>query len=168
MSTPALAFTFQEMLAAQQVEFAKWEHWLLQQPASLLDLPLDAAKGEDLRSVLSHIFVVELYFGQSLNDRRDFNAPVDDLLSLPSQTFDDLFAVHQRGVALLEQWAANATLEDTAKILVRGELRVSKKKCFIQVMEHTVRHFAQTAMALRQTGHPTDWLHDFIFNSSML
>ena len=168
MSTTALAFTFSEMIAAQEVELARWEQWFLNQPATLLDLPLDLAKGENLRSVLFHVFVVELYYGEPLNDLRDANAPVADLATLPRESFDDIFAVHRRGFGLLKQWVEHATPEDAAKVLVRGDFRVSKKKCFIQVMEHTVRHFAQLAVALRQAGHPTDWMHDFIVNPSML
>jgi uncharacterized damage-inducible protein DinB len=34
-------------------------------------------------------------------------------------------------------------------------------------MEHNVRHFAQLAVALRVAGHPTDWMHDILFNPSM-
>ncbi len=60
----ALAFTFPEMLAAQEIELAKWEQWFLNQPASLLDLHVDMAKAEDLRSVLFHIFIVEVAYGE--------------------------------------------------------------------------------------------------------
>jgi uncharacterized damage-inducible protein DinB len=167
MSSTVLAFTFPEMIAAQEVELAKWEQWFLKQPPSLLDLPLDLAKGKELRSILFHVVFVELYFGQSLNDLRKWDGPREDLLQLPHETFAELFEIHHRGLALLKQWAEHATPEDADKILVRGELRASKKKCFIQVMEHTVRHFAQLAVALRQAGHPTDWMHDFLFNPSM-
>jgi uncharacterized damage-inducible protein DinB len=167
MSTTILAFTFQEMLAAQQIELAKWEQWLVKQPATLLDLHLDLAKSDDLRSVLFHIFRVELLFSEALNGLRDPDAPMADLLALPKETVADLFAVHHRAFALLKKWNEHATTEDAAKIIARGELRASKKKCFIQVIEHTVRHLAQLAVALRQAGHPTDWMHDFIVNPSM-
>ncbi len=167
MSSSALAFTFPEMFAAQELEMARWEEWFLQQPSSLLDLQLDLARGQDLRSVLFHIFLVELSFGEALNDLRDPNASRADLLALPHGTFNELFAIHHRAFALLKQWMERATPEDAAKLFIRGELRVSRKKCFIQVMEHGVRHFAQLAVALRQAGHPTDWVHDFLFNPSM-
>ena len=167
MSTSTLAFTFPEMLAAQDVELGRWEEWFLQQSATLLDLQLDIAKAKDLRSALFHIFLVELSFGEALNELRDPNASRADLLALPHGTFDELFAIHHRAFSLLKQWVERATPEDAAKLFVRGELRVSRRKCFIQVMEHTVRHFAQLAVALRQAGHPTDWMHDFLFNPSM-
>ena len=167
MPNSALVFTFPEMLAAQDIEIGRWKEWFLQQPATLLDLPIDIAKGADLRSALFHMFLVELSFSQALNDLRDPNASRADLLALPHATFDELFAIHQQAVTLLKQWAERATPEDAAKLFVRGELRVSRKKCFIQVMEHNIRHFAQLAVALRQAGHPTDWMHDFIFNPSM-
>jgi uncharacterized damage-inducible protein DinB len=167
MSTTALAFTFPEMLAAQQVELAKWEEWFLNQPATLLDLPLDLAKGEDLRAALFHIFRVELMFGEALNGLRDPNASQADILALPRETVADLFALHHRAFGLLQQWVAHATPEDAARIFARGEIRASYKKAFIQTMEHTLRHFAQIAAALRKAGHPTGWNHDFILNPSM-
>ena len=167
MSTSALAFTFPEMLAAQDVELGRWKEWFLQQPETLLNLPLDIAKAKDLRSALFHIFLVELSFAEAINELRDPNASRADLLALPHGTFDELFAIHHRAFSLLKQWVERATPEDAAKLFVRGELRVTRKKCFIQVMEHTVRHFAQLAVALRQAGHPTDWMHDFLFNPSM-
>jgi len=167
LSTSALAFTFPEMLAAQDVELGRWKEWFLQQPETLLNLPLDIAKAKDLRSALFHIFLVELSFAEAINELRDPNASRADLLALPHGTFDELFAIHHRAFSLLKQWVERATPEDAAKLFVRGELRVTRKKCFIQVMEHTVRHFAQLAVALRQAGHPTDWMHDFLFNPSM-
>ena len=167
MSATELAFTFQEMIAAQEVELAKWEQWMLRQPPTLLDLPVDIAKGEDLRTALFHIFLVETVFGEALNELRDPNSSPADLYALPHQTVADLFAIHHRGFDLLKKWAGLATPEDAAKIFVRGEIRATRKKCFIQVMEHNVRHFAQLAVALRKAGHATDWMHDFIVNPSM-
>jgi uncharacterized damage-inducible protein DinB len=167
MPASALAFTFPEMLAAHEIELGRWKKWFQQQPATLLDLPLDVAKAKDLRSALFHIFLVELSFAEALNELRDPNASRADLLALPHQTFEDLFTIQHNGFSLLEQWVERSTPEDAAKLFIRGELRVSRKKCFIQVMEHTVRHLAQLAMALRQAGHPTDWMHDFLFNPSM-
>jgi uncharacterized damage-inducible protein DinB len=167
MASSALAYTFPEMIAAQEIEVDRWEQWFLKQPSTLLDLHLDLAKGQELRSALFHIFLVEVNFGESLNELRDPNNPIDDLFALPHQTFAELFAMHRRGLGLLKQWAGQATPEDAAKLFIRGELRATRKKCFIQVMEHNVRHFAQLAVALRKAGHPTDWVHDFIRNPSM-
>jgi uncharacterized damage-inducible protein DinB len=167
MSVPELAFTFQEMIAAQEIELAKWKQWLLRQPPALLDLPMDAAKGADLRSALFHIFMIEVIFGEALNELRDPNDSPAAIFALPKQSVDDLFAVHDRGFALLKQWASRATPEDAAKLFVRREIRATRKKCFIQVMEHNVRRFAQLAMALRKAGHPTDWMHDILVNPSM-
>jgi uncharacterized damage-inducible protein DinB len=166
MST-ALAFTFSEMLAAQEVEMGRWQQWFREQPATLLDVPIDLAKAKDLRSVLFHVFLVELSFAESLNELRDPNGSRADLLAKPHETFDELFAIHQRAFTLLAQWVERATPEDAAKLFIRGELRVSRRKCFIQVMEHTVRHFAQLAVALRQAGRPTDWMHDILFNPAI-
>lgn len=166
-TTTPFAFTFQEMLAAQDVELGRWEQWFLQQPATLLDLHLDIAKADNLRSALFHIFLVELSFAEALNELRDPNASRADLLALPHENFGDLFAIHHRAFSLLKQWVEHATPEDAAILFVRGQLRVTRRKCFIQVMEHTVRHFAQLAVALRQAGHPTDWMHDILFNSAL-
>jgi uncharacterized damage-inducible protein DinB len=167
MSTSTLAFTFPEMLAAQDVELGRWEEWFRRQPATLLYLPLDIAKSKDLRSMLFHVFLVELSFAESMNELRDPNASRADLLALPHESFDELFAIHHRAISLLRQWVERATPEDAAKLFVRGELRATRRKCFIQVMEHSMRHLAQLAVALRQAGHPTDWMHDFLFNPSM-
>jgi uncharacterized damage-inducible protein DinB len=155
------------MIAAQEVEMAKWEKWLLAQPSSLLELPMDIAKGGDLRTALFHIFVVEVIFGESLNGLRDPNSSPSSLFALPRHTVPDLFNVHYRGFALLRQWAEHATPEDAARVFERGDVRASYRKCFIQVMEHNTRHFAQIAVALRKAGHPTDWIHDILFNSFM-
>jgi hypothetical protein len=120
MSDAALAFTFSEMIAAQEVELAKWEQWFLRQPASLLDLSIDLAKSEDLRSVLFHIFVVETYYAEPLNGSKriprfqekmlhpsdgTYGAPLRSIGrgSAPSRTPDGLDArLHRESVDAVE------------------------------------------------------------------
>ena len=161
------AFTFAEMLAAQEYELGKWEQWLRQQPEPLLDQSVDFAKGETLRDALFHIFVVEQLYGACLHGLLDPNASPKSLFELPHQSWDELFAIHHYGFGLLKDWAAQATAADLKKTFSRGEIRASYRKCFLQVLEHNTRHLAQLAVALRQAGHATDWPHDLIFNPTL-
>ncbi len=38
---------------------------------------------------------------------------------------------------------------------------------FDEMLRHSMRHWAQLAMALRERGVEQDWKHDFIFTETM-
>ncbi|HUO59147.1 MAG TPA: DinB family protein [Candidatus Acidoferrales bacterium] len=161
-TTAVAAFTFEEMLAANHAEAARWYEWLKRQPPELLNLGAPIARGETVRTLLLHIWGVELRYSDGVADRTP-----TDITRMANYSLDELYALHTRAVASFRQWLATATPEDLGQILENKWFRATKKKCFLQAMEHGVRHFAQLAVVLRQAGHPTDWGHDIIFNPAI-
>src|SRR5438874_2703066 len=47
------------------------------------------------------------------------------------------------------------------------QVKPTRRKCFIHVVVHSTRHWAQLATALRAAGHAQDWQHDLIFTTAI-
>ncbi|HVP65394.1 MAG TPA: DinB family protein [candidate division Zixibacteria bacterium] len=156
------AFTFEEMLAANEAETTRWYEWLKKQPPELLDVAAPIASSETVRTILLHIWGVELRYSDGVADRTP-----TDITGMTNYSLDELYALHTRAMQNFREWLATATPELLGQILENKWFRASKRKCFLQAMEHGIRHFAQLAVVLRQAGHPTDWGHDIIFNPAI-
>jgi len=164
--TPVAAFTFTEMIDADAAECARWLAYFQKNP-ELLDLATPIAGADSLRGLLLHIHGVQLRYAEWLLD-----LPKTDALQLPHQTPDELFAIGDRARELLRKFVAFATEEELAHVIEfhRGDfhLRCTKRKAFIHgTLMHSDRHWAQVASSVREAGHPTDWIHDFVFSPAM-
>jgi uncharacterized damage-inducible protein DinB len=164
---PAATFTLTEMLAANEAETEHWLQWFQRQSSGTLDLPTSIAGAGTVRHLLLHIFAVELRYAERLLDRE--TTPYE---SLPTATVNDLFGIGERGRRLFREFLSKATSEELSRVIefptrTAGTLKASKRKCFIHANLHSVRHWAQMAVLLREAGHKTDWFHDFLFSPVM-
>jgi uncharacterized damage-inducible protein DinB len=155
-------FTFEEMLAVNEAETTRWHEWLKKQPPELLDLAAPIARSETVRTLLLHIWGVELRYSDGVADRTP-----TDITGMTDYGLDELYGLHTRAMQNFREWLTTATPEVLSQVLENKWFQASKKKCFLQAMEHGVRHFAQLAVVLRQAGHATDWGHDIIFNPAI-
>lgn len=164
---PFAGVSFEELLHAHDVEMNRWHQWFLQQPAVLLNTPTSIAKAGDLRTLLLHVVAVQLRYAEWLHDIH----ATTDVMTLPHESADQLFAIGQQASGMIHTWVQNAGPEELSKVIEyrRGDfvLRATKRKAFLQVIFHTSHHFAQIAVLVREAGHPTDWIHDFIFSPAM-
>ncbi len=161
------AVSFEELLRADEIEGTRWREWFAKQPDMLLDSPTDIAGAGNLRSLLMHVVGVQQRYAEWLTE-----TPLTlNGTTAPHHTAADIFAISDRSRALLWQWLSTATPEELSKVVEyrRGEfyLRATKRKAFLQVMFHNMHHFGQIATLVRDAGHPTDWIHDFIFSPVM-
>lgn len=166
MSTGISAISLGELLAYDEHEVTRWHEWFRRQPAEILDLKTEIASAGDLRTLLLHVFGVQLRYAEWLNDDKR-----TDAINLPHDTVEELFAIGTRSRALLAQFVAKTTPEDLAVVLTyeRGNFKMSatKRKCFLQSVLHGDRHWAQVAVLVREAGYKTDWIHDFIMTPAM-
>lgn len=166
-SAPGLAaLTYAELLNHNDEETGRWRAWFSAHP-EMLDAKLELAMMHDVRGVLFHIFLVELRYGDRLQERPEVPAE-----SLARNTVDELFAIGETARSKFREFMAGATEADwnkkiSFKTLSVGEMSASKRKCFVHALMHSMRHWAQLATALRQQGTKADWHHDFMFSKAM-
>jgi uncharacterized damage-inducible protein DinB len=159
--------SFLDLLAANAEESQRWRSYFERQPASVLEIPSAIAKAGTVRGLLLHIFAVELRYAERLLD-----LPVTAYEELPTESVAALFGVGDRARDLYRQFIAQATPGDYAVVQEfptrsAGVLRASKRKMLVHALLHSVRHWAQLAVLLRESGYPTDWQHDFLMSSVM-
>ena len=154
---------FSELLAYNEEEAGRWQHFFREHPAAL-DAPCDVANTGSVRKLVLHVFMTELYFANLLT-----GAPNSGLDQLPCGTLDELFAVHAEAHRKLQEFLGKAGQEQWEEILPLGfrDLKASRRKMFAQAMLHGVNHRAQLATVLRQQGFQQDWVHDLILSSAM-
>lgn len=164
MSAPAL--TCDELLLHNEQETAKWRDFFDTYPETL-GLPAEFANMHEVRGVLLHVFAVELIYAERI---AGIPRPRLDYADFPSAGLDELFSNHDRALAHLRDFLARATPADWDSVITfdtktSGTLRGSRRKCFVHLFLHSVRHWAQLATFLRESGFKQDWGHDFIFSN---
>ena len=87
---------------------------------------------------------------------------------LDRSTVAGIFAIGAEAQPKLRAFADSATEEQLARRyqLTAGSgqtMAGSGRKFLLHVLMHSIRHWAQVAVLLRQQGHATDWQHDFVF-----
>lgn len=162
------AITCEELLLHNQQETAKWRDFFDTYPETL-GLPAEFAQMHDVKGVLLHIVAVELIYAERV---AGIPRPRLDLADFPSATLDDLFSNHERALQLLREFMARGAGADwdtelTFPTKTYGTLQGTKRKCFVHLMLHSVRHWAQLATFLRESGFKQDWQHDFLFSNAM-
>jgi uncharacterized damage-inducible protein DinB len=167
MSSNLAQISFGELLAANEAETRKWRKWFDEQPASVLDVPLSIALAKNVREFLLHIFAVELRYAERLK-----GLPITAYETLPTETVADLFGIGERAGVMYREYLATVTDADLATVIefptrTAGIIRASKRKIFLHAMLHGVRHWAQLATALRESGYPTNWGKDFLYSEVM-
>ncbi len=158
--------TLAELLADNEASTAKWQAWFAVNPTAL-DAPCDIYNSGSVRGFLRHIFAVELRHSQRLLGRE-----VTAYEAMPLGSLNDLFAIHTQAIGNLGEFLArssDATLgeEITIQTISAGTLHASRRKLFVHVMLHSIRHWAQMATHLRTHGYATDWAKDFLFSEAM-
>ena len=156
-----------ELLRHNQEETEHWRQFFAAAPAAL-DVPMDMADMKTARGAVLHIFVVEQLYAERLTGISREKLSYDDF---PADSLEQLFGYHDRALERLRelldtyseaQW--DEPIEFRARVM---SITASRRKMFAHVFLHSMRHWAQAAMVLRQNGFPQDWQHDFIFTQVM-
>ena len=161
-SQPVL--TFAELLAADEYEVERW-HKHFQAHPDLFDRPTQIAGAGTLGGLIHHITAVQYMYACWLLD-----LPMPDIEEFPKD-IEGCFRIAAQARDHLANFISRATPEELGKILEYREgdfyLRCTKRKAFVQTVLHGDRHWAQVAVAVREAGHATDWIHDFVFSPAM-
>lgn len=158
--------TFAELLDDNDASTTKWQTWFVGNPMAL-DAGCDIYNSETVRGFLKHIFAVELRHSQRLCGQE---VVAYDSISVGS--LEDLFAVHAQAIENLRHFLAsanNASLNEVIELqtVSAGTLHASRRKLFVHVLLHSLRHWAQMSTHLREQGYKTGWPKDFLFSEAM-
>jgi uncharacterized damage-inducible protein DinB len=165
MSAPGI--TLVELVNDNEASAEKWRNWFTANP-SALELPCSIYDSGTVRGLLKHIFAVELRHSQRLMDH-----PVTAYDAIPAGALELLFDVHEQAMRNLRQFLAGAnmtTLEEIIRLqtVSAGTLQASRRKLFVHIMFHSMRHWAQLSTVLREAGFKTEWYKDFLFSDAIV
>ena len=161
--TPGISFA--ELLDWIGNETNAYEHWFATRPAAAWMVSVGMGRTATVRELLFHVYVVDLRYSQRLHQM-----PVSSYADEAVENAQALFALARRGQDRL-RLALDGSVDLTKVIefqtLSAGTLRASGRKILAHTLTHHIRHLAQVATALRQHGHPTDWMHDLLMSDAL-
>lgn len=158
---PSIAFG--DLLAYTDYLAQRWLNYFKQNPAAF-DIDIGGKTGR-LRDLVTHIFQVENFFAALLlKDGAGSMAPPP---KMEAPNLDDLGRLHQEAHQKLAGYIAAANDERLKKTRTLGPVTVSERKILAQTVLHSVHHWAQVAMEVRQAGFPTEKPQDIIASPVM-
>jgi uncharacterized damage-inducible protein DinB len=166
IAQPADAVSFSELLGYAEEEWRRWRAWL-EAHREALDVPIDIAGAKQARDLVKHIVLVDARYGEWL-----LGEPLTAPDALDGLSADDLFSAGDRAYRLFHRLLDTTSAAQWAEALAFPKplehLHPTRRKCFIHVLVHSTRHWAQLATALRAAGQPTDWQHDLVLSPAIV
>lgn len=143
-------------------ETERWRAWFESAPPEVLELPLGPGAEGTVRTLVKHVFAVELRYAQRL-----LGEPVSAYEELADGTVAELWAIHAAAAALRDRYLRQATPEALDRVLVSDTRRLGRIESrahtvVVHTFIHGIRHWAQIAAVLRAHGHGGLWEHDWI------
>lgn len=160
MSDGEPAIAFRDLLAYTDFLAQRWLNYFKQNPAAL-DVDVGGRTGT-LRQLLVHIFEVERFFAGRL-----LQETASPRQKLESPSLDELRRLHEEAHEKLERYISSTTEELLRQTQTMGPTTASNRKILAQTVLHSVHHWAQVAMEVRQAGFPTDKPQDIIISPVM-
>jgi uncharacterized damage-inducible protein DinB len=159
MSVSEAGISFRELLAYTDYLANRWLDYFRVNPGAL-DINVGGKTG-NLRELVKHIFVVEQFFADRLLGK-------EPPAKLEFLTLGDLEQRHRTAHAQLLDYAATASHEDLQAMQSFGPVsKSSNRKILAQTVLHSVHHWAQIAMEVRQAGFPVGKPQDIIITDVM-
>lgn len=159
MTNPEPAISFRTLLAYTDFLAHRWIKYFQQHPAAL-EVNIGGKTGS-LRGLVSHIFQVEEFFaGRLLQEGLAAQKP-------ESPTLEELERRHEEAQEKLTRYIDSASEEELRRTQTLGQTTASNRKILTQTVLHSIHHWAQVAMEVRQAGFPTERPQDIIITDVM-
>jgi len=165
MSTTEPAITFREMLAYTDFLAQRWLDYFKKNEAALAVNV--GGRCPTLRDLVGHIFQVELFFANLLAQAASAPPPTGRPPNLESPSLETLQRMHREAHEKLSGYIASASEETLRQSRTMGPTTASNRKILAQATLHSVHHWAQVAMEVRQAGLPTQPPQDIIISPAM-
>jgi uncharacterized damage-inducible protein DinB len=154
--------TFDELLAYTDEEREKWQPWFAARRSALAAPLQPGGRFPTVFSLLDHIFLVEARHLARLE-----RAPIPAQSGVAHGDLEGLFAYAAAVRARLQAFAASLGDEDasTARTfeVQSGAFTMTPRKLLLHIAVHETRHWAQIALAVRQTGLEPPGEHDLFY-----
>ena len=119
-----------------------------------------------MRDLVGHIFQVEQFFADLLL-QEGAGATRRPPAITEKMELDDLGRMHQDAHQKLERYIGSVNDEGLERTRTLGPVTVSDRKTLTQIVLHSVHHWAQVAMEVRQAGFPAEKPQDIIASPVM-
>ncbi|HEX3966724.1 MAG TPA: DinB family protein [Edaphobacter sp.] len=158
MTQPALSA--EEVIAWNEQTATGWRQLLANHP-ELLNQPCDIAGTKTVAELLQHIVAAQLRYAERLAD-----LPMTDYASIPFDSVESIYAVHDRAIKILRQLITsdidwNESIDYVTRSM--GSLRSDRKTILFHALLHGIRHYAQLASLIRQCGVKPGQPMDYLF-----
>lgn len=163
----ARVLEFSTLAAYVEHETERWRQWFEAAPPEVLDLPLGQWADGTIRTLVKHIFAVELRYAQRLA-----GSPVSGYEQLADDTVEQLWRIHRTANSVRGRYLEGASAEALNRVLVSetrklGRIESRAHTVLGHSLIHGIRHWAQIAMVLREHGHGGLWEHDWLLNPAV-
>ena|ERR1700686_1568934 len=158
---PSVAFA--DLLAYTDYLAQRWLTYF-NQHSKALDIDVGGRTGT-LHDLVAHIFQVELFFADLLLQKGAGSMAPPAKGDAPS--LEELQRMHHAAHQKLRQCIDSANEETLQQTRTLGPVTVSERKVLAQAVLHSVHHWAQVAMEVRQAGFPTEKPQDIIASPVM-
>jgi uncharacterized damage-inducible protein DinB len=160
-----LTLTLNELLLYTEEEREKWRAWLLAHPDALGLQMQPGGRFDTVGALVDHIFLVEV---RHLARLRHEDVPSASGVAMD---VDALFAYAGNGRRGLHDYLA--TLGDADAAVARtftvqsGTFAMTPRKLLFHMALHETRHWAQIALAVRQSGQEPPGNHDLFYSQAL-
>ena len=161
MHEPSLSF--RELLAYTDYLAQRWLNYF-RQNAKALEIRV-GGRTPTLRDLVTHIFQVEEFFSRFLfqEDMKPTGRPAQ----MEAKNLEELERMHREAHENLTRYIGSANQEQLEKMRTMGPVTASNRKILAQTTLHSVHHWAQVAMKVREAGFPTERPQDIIASPVM-
>jgi uncharacterized damage-inducible protein DinB len=155
--------SFRELVDYTDYLAQRWLKYFNENPGAL-DVNVGGKTGT-IRDLAAHIFQVEQFFADLLlQEGKGSMAPPP---KMEGPAVGELARIHRETHQKLEQYISSAGEERLEKTRTLGPVTVSERKILAQAVLHSVHHWAQVAMEVRQAGFPAAKPQDIIASPVM-
>lgn len=158
---PSLAFA--DLLAYTDYLAQRWLNYFERNPAAL-EINV-GGRAETVGGLVTHIFQVENFFADLLLQEGAGGTARPAQIS--GASVEELQSMHQQAHKKLAQYIESASEERLQRMRTLGPVTVSERKTLAQAVLHSVHHWAQVAIEIRQAGFPTETPQDIIASPVM-
>jgi uncharacterized damage-inducible protein DinB len=162
MSDQAPSLAFADLLAYTDYLAQRWLSYFERNPAAL---EINVGGRAGTVGLVTHIFQVENFFADLL--LQEGAAGTGRPAQMANQSLEELRDMHQQANKKLKQYIASTSEEMLQRTRTLGPVTVSERKTLAQAVLHSVHHWAQVAMEVRQAGFPSETPQDIIASPVM-
>ncbi len=160
------ALTYKALLELTSTERHRWHAWFIEHPKAWA-APFATGRMATISGLVQHIFGVELRYVQRLLDQ-----DVTNWEEFRQTSIDDVFELGDHARGQLVHFLTTAQEEELDRVLTfqtlsAGMVTASKHKIASNLFLHDIRHWAQIATVLRQSGFEDQWGHDMLLLGSL-